>query len=363
MKIGILTYHRSQNYGALLQAYALQDYIQSLGHDVSFVDYWPKYHAEMYKLFSLRKLRSLKGKSALQYIFNFFFTLIRLPLRRLKTKQFIKKYLKISSDTKFDLVVYGSDQIWRKQHQPTFQWYNPVYFGDGFVDCPRKIAYAASMGHIEVDSDADSDFIRNSFDRFDAISIRERDFVDFISNKYGLEYPLVCDPVFLIGSARWNDMVKEKYIPKTKYILYYRLQNLPDSDMMVETLAKNAGLEVVELRGYVPRLHYGRRYRFTANAEEMVSLIKGAEYVVTSAFHGIAMSLIFNKQFYYCSQDKQANRVASLLGILGLQARMYGNPDFVMNADNVIDYDIVNTVLGDFVAKSRKWLTDNIQNA
>ena len=90
---------------------------------------------------------------------------------------------------------------------------------------------------------------------------------------------------------------------------------------MVEELVSKTGYKVIEMRSYMPFFHYGRRYRLTADAQEFISLIHGAEYVVTSAFHGIAMSIIFEKQFFFTSQKKQANRVASLLQTLGLESR------------------------------------------
>lgn len=361
MKIGILTFHRSQNYGALLQAKALQDYVRELGHEVSFVDYWPDYHEEMYKPFSWQKFKMLTIKGKVRYIFEFIFTCIRLNKRRANTRNYIRRYLNITNDKKFDLVLYGSDQIWRKQHQPTYDWFNPVHWGEGYVETSHKVAYAASMGQIEIETPKDREFIKSHLNQYDAVSIREKDLIDRLIKEFGLDYPMVCDPVFLLTKDNWIQHVDMRYIPKKKYILYYRLQNIKATDKMVEELKKKTGDEVIEMRGYIPFFHYGKKYLFTADAQEFISLIYGADYVVTSAFHGIAMSIIFEKQFFFTSQKHQSNRVASLLDKLGLENRFSAGEASDVNIEDRIDYNLVRPKLDDFANQSRFWLNQQIE--
>ena len=361
MKIGILTFHRSQNYGALLQAKGLQDYVLSLGHDVSFVDYWPDYHEEMYKPFSWQKFKMYGVPGKVKYLSKFLFTSLRLVRRRSKTRCYINKFLHVSKDTNYEVVLYGSDQIWRKQHQPTYDWFNPVYWGEGVVDTRHRIAYAASMGQIEIDSVEDREFIKKHLQLFDDISIREIDLIERLEKEFGPRYKQVCDPVFLLSKEQWQRHVDDKFIPQYKYILYYRLQAIKETDLMVDALVKKTGLKVIEMRSYMPYFHYGKRYRMTADAQEFVSLIAGAEYVVTSAFHGIAMSIIFEKQFFFTSQKHQANRVASLFSILGLENRYVDGSENVLQLDNPIDYTHVNERLNQFGEGSRNWLKKKLE--
>ena len=362
MKIGILTFHRSQNYGALLQAKALQDYVSSLGHDVSFVDYWPAYHEEMYKPFSWQKFKNVSNRRKVKYIFQSLFTFIRLSKRRAKTRAYVEKFLKVDNQNKFDLVLYGSDQIWRKQHEPTFDWYDPVYWGEGFVECNHKVAYAASMGKIEIDTQEDKDFVSSHLSLFDGISIREKGLMERIKDELGCAYPIVCDPVFLLSKEQWIKHVDKKYIPNNKYILYYRLQRIKMTDDMVEELRKQTGYDVVELRGYIPFFHYGKRYRFTADAQELISLIYGAEYVVTSSFHGISMSIIYEKQFFFTSQKHLSNRVESLLNQLGLSSRFAAGEVYKVDTKERINYEDVKPRLEAFAGQSRVWLNNQIEN-
>lgn len=364
MKIGILTFPRSQNYGALLQAYGTQHFIEKHGYDVSMIDYWPAYHEEMYKPFSIQKFKALGIKSKINYIYTFILTYFRLKIRRKNTRSFYKEYLNLNKSRTYDVVVYGSDQIWRKQHQPTFDYFNPIFWGDKQICATRKIAYAASMGKYEIDNARDKEFVRNGLANFDAISIREIDLRENLYKEYGTKYPLVCDPVFLLTKQDWERMTEPKYLPKNKYILYYRLQNLKETDLMVKDLAKQTGLPIIEMRGYIPPLHYGKRYRLTAGVQEFITLINGADYVVTSAYHGIAMSIIYEKQFFFTSQEHQANRVQSLLGILGLTDRIVKiNSIEKLDLSKRIDYAIVKAKLNPWVNESRSWLMQQIKNS
>ena len=360
MKIGILTFHRSQNYGALLQAKALQDYVRELGHDVSFVDYWPTYHEEMYKPFSWQKYKRISLKEKVKYVLQFMFTFVRLSRRRSRTRHYINHYLTIAKDKRFDLVLYGSDQIWRKQHQPNHDWYNPVYWGEGFVETPHKVAYAASMGHIEIDKPKDKEFVESHLKVFDSVGLRENDLKEWIRQEFGLDYPMVCDPVFLLTKEQWVQHVNTRYIPKKKYILYYRLQDIKATDKIVEELRTKTGDDIIEMRGYIPFLHYGNKYRFTADAREFISLIYGADYVVTSSFHGIAMSILFEKQFFVTSKKNKANRIASLLGQLGLESRFAAGSASIVNNEDVINYDVIKPRLEVFANQSRDWLARQI---
>ena len=63
MKVGILTFHRAHNYGAVLQCYALQETLKRMGHDVQVIDYAQPWIEEFYKLFSRSMYRSAGGFS------------------------------------------------------------------------------------------------------------------------------------------------------------------------------------------------------------------------------------------------------------------------------------------------------------
>ena len=133
---------------------------------------------------------------------------------------------------------------------------------------------------------------------------------------------------------------------------------------MVKDLAQQTGLPGIEMRGYIPPFHYQKRYRLTADAQEFITLIYGAEYVVTSAYHGIAMSIIYEKQFFFTSQKHQANRVQSLFETLGLTNRIVDISNVRrLDLSKQIDYTVVKTKLMPWADESRNWLKEQLCKA
>lgn len=360
MKIGILTFHRTPNYGAQLQAYALRKYIESLGHEVHIIDYWPNYRNERAKFISFEEMKQMSLRAKILYLYNKVFTCLRFYKRIHSTEEFASKYLEITDVNDVDIAVYGSDQIWRKFNRPNFKEYDPVYFGQGFVNAKKRISYAASMGHVFFKNPNDKSFFLKGMRNFDAISVRETDLQKFLEDEAGVQTEKVCDPTLLLSAQDWQEIVNEDYIPSYKYILYYRLQSLQESDKFVKRLSEEKDLKVLEVRGTIPPFHYSRRYRFTANAQEFLSLLYGAQYVVSSSFHGVALSVRLNKQFYFISNEKAANRAMSLLSDLGLQDRRVTNT-ITHDTGGLISYSSVERKLNEMIDKSKKWLGQQLK--
>ena len=359
MKIGILTFHRTPNYGAQLQAYALRKYIESLGHEVHIIDYWPNYRNERSKFISFEEMKQMSLRAKIQYLYNKVFTSFRFYKRIHATEEFARKYLEITDIRDVDIAVYGSDQIWRKFNRPNFKEYDSVYFGQGFVNAKKRISYAASMGHVYFKKEDDKSFFLHSMRNFDALSVRETDLQIFLRNEAGINAEKVCDPTLLLSVRDWKRMVNENYIPAYKYILYYRLQPLREADNFVKRLSEEKNLKVIEVRGTIPPFHYSSRYRFTANAQEFLSLLYGAQYIVSSSFHGVALSLRLNKQFYFISAEKSANRALSLLSDLGLQWRRVLTP-LTHDVQSMIDYSQIQEQMNVIVGCSQTWLQSNL---
>ena len=147
MKIGILTYHRSHNFGALFQAIASRCYLESLGHEVYYINYWPNYHRAMYSPFSFWLFWRKRPYSKYLYLKNSFLNLSANLERTKRYARFIKKYMEpyyAPSKICFDAIFYGSDQIWRRQ--PYINDFNPVYFAHNNYHTNKHIALSASVG-------------------------------------------------------------------------------------------------------------------------------------------------------------------------------------------------------------------------
>ena len=360
MKIGIITFHRSTNYGAQLQAYALRRFLSLAGHDASVIDYWPDYRREREQLFSLSELRELKASAKIVYLLTRLLTCIRFLKRRRAARSFAEKHMNISKEGSVDVVVYGSDQIWRKFQRTTFRGYDPVYFGQNDVVAKRRITYAASMGPVSFESESDKAFFKKSLPNFDAISVRESGLQTMLAEEFSLAAAKVCDPTLLLSAKDWSGLIDKRYVPAYPYILYYRLNPNSTADRFVERLSGTMKMKVIEFRGKIPFMHYGRRYRLAAGPQEFLSVLNGAQYVVSTSFHGVALSIRLHRQFYFVSKEKNANRAMSLLSDLGLQHRRVINWQSHPLNDN-IDYSNCENNLHEITAASAHWLLSNIE--
>ena len=367
MKIGILTYHRAENYGALLQAYALKTYLAGLGHDVDFVDYWPDYHRRFFELFSWRKFleSSLKGKMVLLY-----YTLFWHQARRRRQKNlqaFMHEELGLPLEAKyhndhdvvneFDVVFYGSDQIWRRQCMPSHTGFDFWYFGSGNVQA-QKIAYAASMGSIDVKED-EKEVLKKNLLGFEAISVREVSLKEWLTT-LGIHAQVVCDPVFLLGKEIWLSLAnKASGQPVNQhYILVYNLLGQTSTVNFAKRLSKEKNLPIIEVnKKYVP-FTSGRRCCRTAPVEYFLSLLAHADYVVSNSFHGVALSLILQKQFFAVGMGLRSGRVTSLLNSLHIPGRYTD----VWRQVPPIDYTAVTPLLSDMVVNSSTFIQDSISN-
>lgn len=365
MKIGILTYHRAENYGALLQAYAMKTYLQSLGHDVSFVDYWPQYHSDYFKLFPWQQFRKRSFLRKVIFLFQLIIWAKTRIIRKKRFQKFMYEMLELQKNPQYtndndktenyDIVVYGSDQIWRKQNLGGVG-FDPWYFGEENIQANKKVVYAGSMGTIDVTT-KDNEYVQKMMKNFSTISVREKDFQTYLEG-LGVSSSLVTDPVFLLTKEQWRRIETKSNINE-KYILFYNLLNTPDSKQFAEHLSQIKNIPIREVNKRMSLCYRGKRYISTASVEKFLQLVDGAEYVVSNSFHGVAMSIIFQKQFYAVGMHQKSNRVKSLLQSLGICER-FVEKNTMRIQDQNIDYHIVNTALGTLINRSKLYIQHSI---
>ena len=360
MKIGILTYHRSHNYGALLQAIALRKVLSDMGHEAHFIDYWPAYHRHVYALFSLSQMISQKGLKRKVYYLTYCINNYTCRKERKETfEKFIQGYIEpyISSvDESYDVVVHGSDQIWRKQ--PEIRTYNPVYFGKHNISAGKKITYAASMG-ILPEKESDRMKIKDYLGNLNSISVRERNLFEVVKS---LGYNGVhqdVDPTLLLTSNDWVKILSlKKQLSEEKYALYYKIQNSFDVNSL-QRFAESRGLKLKIIHSKA--IGHNTDFQITtAGPSEFVDLIYNAEFVFTSSFHGLAFSLLFHKPFL-TSFTNNAGRAASLLASLDLSDHLLFPNAENITYENEVDYDRVEMLLEQMRKISKDSLATDIE--
>lgn len=363
MKIGILTYHRAENYGALLQAYAMITYLRSLGHEASFVDYWPQYHIDYFKVFSLKAFMRSSLKSKLVKIGRLLLMGCILFQRKRTMQAFMHKNLGLSeypkytdrtlvTEESYDAVIYGSDQIWRKQDMGGVG-FDDWYFGSDNVRADKKIVYAGSMGKIDTDAQDDI-YIKKQMSNFDKIAVRESDLQDYLQ-RLNVSSVQVVDPVFLLSRKDWDKLV----IPqrhKGKYILFYNLLNTQESILFARQLSRQYNLPIYEITKKTSVFSSKSHLINNASIGEFLGLLKNAEYVVSNSFHGVAFSIIYEKQFYAVGMGAKANRVESLLESVGIADRyIHSHQDKMPVLE--IDYNKTSHKLKTIIEESKDYLS------
>lgn len=320
MNIGILTFHASHNYGAMLQAYALKVIVEKLGHESHVIDYSPD-------SVRLRNQKIKWTRSPRQWAKNVLFSLHKLEweTRYNRYEQFKNEYFDLTEHfenaeeleqhpPQFDVYITGSDQVWNAE-----RGINPIWLLD-FVESGRKVAYAPSFGTGSVDQKNYEEF-RKNLPLFDSLSCREQQGVELIKEMTGLDAEHVLDPTLLLSAEEWGKVSVAPSL-KSPYLLVYCLEESPEFMELVPRVANRTKLPVVIIGGSaVNRFRCADRLVRNAGPAEFIGLFKNAAMICTNSFHGTAFSINLRKNFVSVPHTTRNSRLISLLNLVGLESR------------------------------------------
>ncbi len=351
-KILVSTFCVWNSYGSILQSLGLQKALCKLNFDAALIknELPPKNYKTDTKDLP-------KPKNILKKILQFSTRQKNIKLYK-KNRKFIGENIKIeyfgnelekNPDLAVaDVFIAGSDQIWNPG------WINPLFFLDFVKDKTKRISYAASMGNLEIPQDKRDDFAR-LIKNFDAISIREKDMLDIISEYTDKDISVNIDPTFLLSAEEWREYEKE-YPISEPYILVFPLYwDLKTNDKLKE-LSDQTGLKVVAICSGLNRV-FAHKKIYDADAGEFLWLIDNAEYVVTSSFHGTAFSTIFNKQFSAVVNPNAPSRIVGLTEALDIPLVSI---DKLHDNKYKIDYKNINQNIKNEKEKSIEYLLREI---
>lgn len=372
MKIGILTTHRAHNYGAVLQAFALQSFLKSRGYDVEMIDYWPKYRKGHYVAFDFSKvLTGQKNQSLLSWAKQLLKEIISLPnklIKHAKFETFIKENFKTGKNFYesgaeipdiYDVIICGSDQIWRHNYRDS-GGFDEVYFAKYPTNKHIiKLSYAASIGDKELQKNQVITFSK-LLKHFDSISVREEPLQTLISSIESTVPPVVLDPVFLLPVTSWTKMIKPR-VNKRKYLLFYKLLESREAANIAKKIASERELQILEITGSESFLNpFHPESKHTTGPIDFISLIANADFIVCTSYHGVLFSIIFQKNFLTPALGYKGRRINSLLKSLGINL----NFDLTGNSlrYNEIDYSLVNSKLEELKEYSKAFLERSIRS-
>lgn len=329
--VAIITVHFGTNHGSVLQAYALSNYLDSIGYNAKIIDYVP----ERYKVWNAL-VKKKANRYPLPVILAYYPIAFCKSFRVRKIFEcFVKKNLNLTKrynskqelqkePPKADVYITGSDQVWNNDYNGNdeFSYYLDFTAGDA-----KRVAYAASFGKEDISDDDYLSVIKSHLQTFDAISVRESN-AQYILNKIGIDAVHVVDPVFLRTPHQWREF-GTKYPKKEKYTLVYVMDGIYNELLEYAYKIK----EETGNRIYVVSFKNIKDKRIDkcfhlANPKDFVGLVDNSDIVVTNSFHGTAFSVLFQKKFITIGKEKYNSRILSLLKKLKLENH------FVPTGDN-----------------------------
>jgi len=353
MKIGILTFHCAYNYGAVIQCYCLQEFLTLLGHDVYVIDYRPDYLVTPYRVFSLQNWFSLSFSKTVHKMITEP-SLLRYRIKRKNTfENFISNTLNLLSvkeckKISLDAILYGSDQIWNSKINHGF--FDDFYFGIGLEG--KKIAYAASSKSVEL-SNKEKVYYESNLKKFHSISVRELSLANLIRPLTNKEVSVVLDPSLLVPPTILNNI--SSHLKYDGYILTYDIIPNKKTKVLGERLSKLYNCRMIELSSSITYESKETGYMLGISPYDFLGYIQKARFVVTTSFHGVALSIKLNKDFYAIKQNNNSDlRLETLLNILDLESRFVDdNTDLEITS---IAYKKVDIKLEDAINASKKFI-------
>lgn len=362
MKLGILTLVPYDNYGGILQGYALQTVLERMGHDVTIM------RTKLYNWVSLKnkilrfvwwvKDRYVKRKAGISCLVPGTY----LDYRVARIKPFIDKHIRFTREfsstrdlyrfqdkSQYDGFVVGSDQTWRPCLSPDLYH----MFCDFLPASSHKlrIAYAASFG---VDTNEFSDvqlgICKPLIKKFQAISVREESGVKLCKDMFGVEAKHVLDPTMLLNKEDYLELIKD-YRPQNEHVdlmQYMFFFNHEENAIIAKTssllnmkpvnLMTKYFLNQVQDKSQLPDAQF-------LPVEEWISAYSRAKFVLTDSFHGTVFCIIFNVPFL-CVSPVAIARFKSLLKVYGLEDRLVMKESEVTKdlLEKPIDWEKVNSV-------------------
>lgn len=387
MEILILTQPLHTNYGGLLQAYALQQILKGMGHDVvtdrlGVVRKLPLWNRALRFLYHTVQFCILKNYRYYPYRYLFVSFDKESKAKRsisINTERFVNTYIDtidlltrsnesvIDAVRQFDAIVVGSDQVWRATMSDI-----PTYFLS-FTKAinVKRIAYAASFGTDDLNeySKMDMKIASESIKLFDAVSVREKSGVHLCRDYFKMDAVHVLDPTMLLSKDDYLKLIEEEDKPCSENILLtYVLDRTQEKNDIIQRVGEALHLTSCEngaVKYFSNVVESNVSECIYPSVSRWVAGFRDAQFVVTDSFHGTVFSIIFNKPFVAILNSKRgSSRFISLLSVLGLENRLISTTNDLLEEHlKPIDYTEVNKILNDWRYLSISFMERHLKEA
>ncbi len=349
--VDIVTYCEWNSYGSILQAWALKHFLTSAGCDVN--------HIRLNTISSEAVKLYFKGKNLKNLLINAdrFFNRKNLQRRFDLTTKFFsenfnfikyKDYEQLKNSPPIaDAYIAGSDQIWNPNSM------TPFFYLDFVSDTTKKLSYAASMGVSKIPEHRKNDWY-NAVRSFQYVSVRENEVKQIIQSEIDKDVYVHIDPTFLVDKDDWR-AIEKPYSIKQPYILVYALYWDKKFNTQLKELHRKTGLPIIAISSQLQQV-YSQRKLYDVSVQEFLWLFDNASYIVTSSFHGVAFSIIFEKKFSVVINPQKPSRLNAVLDTFEIEniaiERLHDN--------NGHDYKKVRAIILNEREKSDEYLRRGI---
>lgn len=335
MKIGIVTFHNAHNYGAILQTTALKTFITNLGHKCFIIEHDNEKITGSYKpsFKAIFKDLGYNPYNFFKIIPRFIFYLSKNLRYKIFARSINNLYHAIPlKESKPDLIVFGSDQIWNGQITGNDKFYYGQIEASSNI---KRISYAASIGF------GSNQFLKDNKDlleNFESLGVREESLQEELKKlNYGAT--LNVDPTLLLNSEEWDEIFNFKDKEIKDYIFVYAMRSRDKVLKLAKQIAKHTGHKIVEVRANTS-LNWNSLFNTGSygSVRNFVKKLRNARAVITDSFHGTVFSIIYEKPFYSVKLgDGGDDRVDNLLKTFNLRDHFISSLDSHINLPSCIE--------------------------
>lgn len=348
MKIGIVTVYKGSNYGAFLQAFALQSYLQKRGNEVWFI----KHHARTPFLSVCKKVivNMLHGK---------FFKIPFLVTQENKMRK-ARKLLKETNKKdirNLDVIIFGSDEIWNIKRKKICKY--PIFFGAG-IHHDNKISYAPSVNMASIEDFNKSPRQIHALKELKRISVRDEYSKNIIGQVTGKDVQITLDPTLLMSGEFYRECMEPIKMEKP-FILVYSYGTIKINEYVITKIVQYAhskNLMLVSVMGHLDWCDYN----IGVSPFEMLTYFNKAEFIITDTFHGAIFSLIFEKDFIVPAITSR--KLDEVLRLFHIKERVVHEPDKIEKTILAhMDYGLIHFVLEEKIKESEDFLNGVLENS
>lgn len=362
-KIGTITFHAAHNFGSVLQAYALQTFVEKNIENIQYeiINFRTNLQKQFYS--PLKKWNNPKNIIKNIMIVPF---LKEYKIKYDKFEKFINDDLHITkkeyrneeelkkSCNRYDYYISGSDQIWNVRAHD----FNNCYYLS-FVESKNKIAYSPSFGPLKIDwNKYNKEQVSNYLNKYKSISVREFGSHENIVELIDKEVPILVDPTMLLTGEDWRKISSNMKLD-FEYILLYCLEPSRKLINKVKEISRKIKLPVV-ITKYNNKYDYINPFIkiYSSGPKDFISLIDNAKLIISTSFHGTVFSLLLHKPFFTigCGSDRRIKNLLNMFNLMNRNLDLDNNDISFNNEIYDLDFSKFDRIISNERLKSRDFL-------